>query len=306
MNVLANRYEFVLFFDVANGNPNGDPDAGNLPRIDPETNRGLVTDVAIKRKIRNYVTLTKNEETGFRIYMAERSVLNQTHQEAYKATGIKPPAKGKLPKGEDGTRITSWMCENFFDIRTFGAVMTTGGETGVGTNAGQVRGPVQLAFARSAEPILPIEVAITRSSVTNERDLDKERTMGRKHIVPYGLYRMHGFINAKLAEKTGFTETDLDLLWEALEQMFEFDRSAARGEMAVRKLLVFRHDSPLGSAPAHRLFETVSVFRTSGGDLLPVGDDRLHNAPPARAFSDYALRVDTECLPDGVELTERV
>ena len=299
MNVLANRYEFVLFFDVANGNPNGDPDAGNLPRIDPETNQGLVSDVAIKRKIRNYVAMAKDGSPAHGIYMTERTVLNETHKQAYDGTGIKMQPK-KLPKGDDGKAITAWMCRHFFDIRTFGAVMTTD------VNAGQVRGPVQLAFARSAEPILPIEVAITRSSVTNERDLDKERTMGRKHIVPYGLYRMHGFINAKLAEKTGFTETDLDLLWEALEQMFEFDRSAARGEMAVRKLLVFRHDSPLGSAPAHRLFETVSVFRTSGGDLLPVGDERLHNAPSARAFSDYAVRVDTEGLPDGVELTERV
>lgn len=299
MNVLANRYEFVVFFDVANGNPNGDPDAGNLPRIDPETNQGLVSDVAIKRKIRNYVAMAKDGSPEHGIYMTERTVLNETHKQAYDATGIKMQPK-KLPKGDDGNAITAWMCRHFFDIRTFGAVMTTD------VNAGQVRGPVQLAFARSAEPILPIEVAITRSSVTNERDLDKERTMGRKHIVPYGLYRMHGFINAKLAEKTGFSETDLDLLWEALEHMFEFDRSAARGEMAVRKLLVFRHDSPLGSAPAHRLFESVSVFRANGGDLLPVGDDRLHNAPPARAFSDYAVRVDTKSLPDGVELTERV
>ena len=299
MNVLANRYEFVLFFDVSNGNPNGDPDAGNLPRIDPETNRGLVSDVAIKRKIRNYVAMTRNGEPTYGIYMTERTVLNETHKQAYEATGIKMQAK-KLPKGDDGHALTAWMCKQFFDIRSFGAVMTTD------VNAGQVRGPVQLAFARSAEPILPIEIAITRSSVTNERDLDKERTMGRKHIVPYGLYRMHGFINAKLAEKTGFTDTDLELLWEALEQMFEFDRSASRGEMAVRKLLVFRHDNPLGNAPAHRLFETVSVFRTNGGDLLPTGDERLHNAPPARAFSDYVVRVDTEALPSRVQLTERV
>lgn len=299
MSTLANRHEFVLFFDVSNGNPNGDPDAGNLPRIDPETNQGLVSDVAIKRKVRNYIAMTKDGAPGFGIYMTERTVLNETHQQAYDATGIKMQAK-KLPKGDDGRAITAWMCQQFFDIRTFGAVMTTE------VNAGQVRGPVQLAFARSAEPILPQEVAITRSSVTNERDLDKERTMGRKHIVPYGLYRMHGFVNAKLAEKTGFTDTDLELLWEAVEQMFEFDRSASRGEMAVRKLLLFRHDSPLGNAPAHRLFESVSVFRANGGDLVPTRDERLHNAPPARAFSDYAIRVDTESLPHGVQLTERV
>lgn len=299
MSTLANRHEFVVFFDVSNGNPNGDPDAGNLPRIDPETNQGLVSDVAIKRKIRNYVAMTKNGEPGYGIYMTERSVLNETHQQAYDATGIKMEAK-KLPRGDDGHKITAWMCQQFFDIRTFGAVMTTD------VNAGQVRGPVQLAFARSTEAILPVEVAITRSSVTNERDLDKERTMGRKHIVPYGLYRMHGFVNAKLAEKTGFTDTDLELLWEALEQMFEFDRSASRGEMAVRKLLLFRHDSPLGNAPAHRLFEAVSVFRTNGTDLVPPGDERLHNAPPARAFSDYAVQVDVEKLPRGVQLTERV
>ena len=299
MTALANRYEFVLFFDVSNGNPNGDPDAGNLPRVDPETNRGLVSDVAIKRKIRNYVALTRNDEQGYGIYMTERTVLNETHKRAYDATGIKMVPK-KLPKGDDGSAITSWMCGQFFDIRTFGAVMTTE------VNAGQVRGPVQLAFARSAEPILPVEVAITRSSVTNERDLDKERTMGRKHIVPYGLYRMHGFVNAKLAERTGFTDADLEVLWDALEQMFEFDRSASRGEIAVRKLLVFKHDSPLGNAPAHRLFEMVSVFRASGEDLLPAGDERLHNAPPARAFSDYAIRVDTDALPSRVTLTERV
>ena len=299
MTPIANRYEFVLFFDVSNGNPNGDPDAGNLPRMDPETNQGLVTDVAIKRKIRNYITMVKDGEPGHGIYMTERTVLNDTHRKAYEATGTKFVAK-KLPKAEEGRAITAWMCEQFFDIRTFGAVMTTE------VNAGQVRGPVQIGFSRSAEMIMPLEISITRSSVTNERDLDKERTMGRKHIVPYGLYRAHGFINAKLAEKTGFSDADLELLWQALEEMFEFDRSAARGEMTSRKLIVFRHATALGNAPAHKLFERVTVARVLGDDLVPVGDRRLHNAPPAREFSDYAIHADAEELPPGVEIIERI
>lgn len=299
MTSLTNRYEFTLFFDVSNGNPNGDPDAGNLPRMDPETNQGLVSDVAIKRKIRNYVAMAKDGESGHGIYMTERTVLNNTHKQAYDKTGIKMVPK-KLPKGQEGQTITAWMCEHFFDIRAFGAVMTTE------VNAGQVRGPVQICFARSAEMIMPLEISITRSSVTNERDLDKERTMGRKHIVPYGLYRAHGFINAKLAQKTGFSDGDLEVLWQALEQMFEFDRSAARGEMATRKLILFRHEGALGNAPAHKLFERITVSRVVGEDLVPVGDQRLHNVPPARAFSDYAIHIDGEGLPSGVELIERI
>jgi CRISPR-associated protein Csd2 len=298
MTALQNRYDFVLFFDVADGNPNGDPDAGNLPRMDPETNQGLVTDVSIKRKIRNHVALAHDGEAGHRIYMTERSVLNETHKEAYTAMGVKPEAK-KLPKKEaEAKELTDWMCANFYDIRTFGAVMTTE------VNCGQVRGPVQISFARSAEAVLPLEITITRSSVTNEKDRDKERTMGRKHIVPYGLYRAHGFINAKLAEKTGFSEADLKTLWTALRDMFDFDRSAARGQMATRRLIAFRHDNALGNAQAHRLFDRVTVSRRSGDDCIPVGDARTHNLPPARLFSDYEISVDDVDLPAGVTIVD--
>lgn len=294
MTALTNRYDFVLFFDVSNGNPNGDPDAGNLPRMDPETNQGLVSDVALKRKIRNYVATAHEGEPGHAIYMTERAVLNDTHAKAYEATGLKQTAK-KLPKkDEEAAQLTQWMCDNFFDIRSFGAVMTTE------VNAGQVRGPVQLTFARSLEPILPLEISITRSSVTNEKDRDKERTMGRKHIVPYGLYRVHGFINAKLAQKTGFTEADLQTLWTALRDMFDLDRSAARGEMAARRLIAFKHDSALGNAQAHKLFDRVTVSR---GDI-PVGDARADNLPVARAFSDYTIHLDETDLPAGIEVVE--
>ena len=297
MTVLQNRYDFVLFFDVINGNPNGDPDAGNLPRMDPETSHGLVSDVAIKRKIRNYVATAHESEKGHNIYMTERTVLNDRHKEAYEAMGWKP--SGKLPKDDkDANKLTRWMCDNFFDIRTFGAVMTTG------VNAGQVRGPVQISFARSAEPILPLDISITRSSVTNEKDRDKERTMGRKHIVPYGLYRAHGYINAKLAERTGFSENDLNTLWTALRDMFDLDRSAARGEMATRRLIAFKHDSALGNAQAYKLFDRVTVSRLSGEEAIPVGNPRTHNLPPARAFPDYRIDLDSANLPDGVILVE--
>lgn len=286
MSAIAHRYEFVYLFDVANGNPNGDPDAGNLPRLDPETNKGLVTDVAIKRKIRNYVALEKEDAPGYAIYMQERSVLNNQHKLAYEAIKVEPEAK-KLPKEEAKAReLTAWMCTNFFDVRTFGAVMTTE------VNAGQVRGPVQLAFATSIEPVLPMEVAITRVAVTNEKDVEKERTMGRKHILPYGLYRMHGFVSAKLAERTGFSEDDLQLLWRALTNLFEHDHSAARGEMSARKLIVFKHDNPMGNAPAHVLFDKVKVRRADG----------LDNGP-ARRFSDYVVQIDNN-LPAGVSVTE--
>ena len=222
MTALANRYEFALLFDVVNGNPNGDPDAGNMPRFDPETGHGLVTDVCLKRKIRNHVALAKEGGEGFNIYIQEKAVLNQTHEMAYKAFELKSEAK-KLPKKiEDAQKVTGWMCANFYDIRSFGAVMTTD------VNCGQVRGPVQIAFAKSVEPIVSQEVSITRMAVTNEKDLEKERTMGRKHIVPYGLYVAQGFVSAPLAEKTGFNEEDLELLWNALANMFESDRSAAR------------------------------------------------------------------------------
>ena len=298
MPVLQNRYDFVFFFDVENGNPNGDPDAGNLPRMDPETNQGLVSDVCLKRKIRNYTSAAREGQSGFEIYMVERAVLNRQHARAYEANSIKHTNK-KLPKKDEEARaLTDWMCGNFFDIRAFGAVMTTE------WNCGQVRGPVQVSFARSEEPIMPLEISITRSSVTNERDVDKERTMGRKHIVPYGLYRAHGFINAKLAERTGFSESDLAFLWEAFRDMFDFDRSASRGVIAPRRLIAFRHDSPLGKAQAHRLFERVTVQRCYNGDLAPVGDPRSHNWPPARKFGDYRIDLDQAGLPNGVGIVE--
>jgi len=291
VTAIAHRYEFVYLFDVINGNPNGDPDAGNLPRLDPETNCGLVTDVALKRKIRNFVTLDKDGGPGYAIYMQEKAVLNNQHKRAYDAIGIKPEDK-KLPKDEAKAReITAWMCANFFDVRTFGAVMTTG------INAGQVRGPVQLAFATSVEPVLPLEISITRMAVTTEKEAEAQggdnRTMGRKHILPYGLYRAHGFVSAKLAERTGFSEDDLQLLWQALINMFEHDRSAARGEMAARKLIVFEHESAMGNAPAHVLFDAVEVMRTK-----PEDDG------PARSFADYRVTVNAEALPNGVSVRE--
>ena len=285
---IQNRYEFVYFFDVTNGNPNGDPDVGNMPRLDPESSKGLVTDVCLKRKIRNFIEVTCENAPGYEIYVKEKSVLNLQNKRAYEAIGIEPNTKDKkLPKDEAKARaITAWMCNNFFDIRSFGAVMTTE------VNSGQVRGPVQLAFAQSLDPIVPLEVSITRMAVTNEKDLDKERTMGRKHIVPYALYRMHGFISANLAAKTGFSDEDLQKLWQALQMMFEYDRSAARGEMTARKLIIFKHNSILGSQPAHKLFERVTVERVQG-----------ESGSPAAAFSDYRINVDREAL-QGITIEE--
>lgn len=302
------RYEFVLFFDVSNGNPNGDPDAGNLPRLDPETNRGLVSDVALKRKIRNYVALARAEKPGHEIYMREGATLNVEHKRAWASVMpevTKAEDYKRLPKDGKARELTRWMCNNFWDIRTFGAVMTTG------VNAGQVRGPVQLAFARSVEPILPLEISITRMAATTEADAEAKggRTMGRKHIVPYGLYRVHGFVSAPLASHpikgTGFSEADLELLFEALGTMFEHDRSAARGEMASRKLIVFRHASALGNAHAHALFDRVATWRVHQGVRHAIGDEATDNWPVARAFSDYAITVDRDGLPDGVEVIER-
>lgn len=285
---IQNRYEFVYLFDVTNGNPNGDPDAGNMPRLDPESSRGLVTDVCLKRKIRNFIELTEEKSPGYDIYVQEKAVLNNQNRKAYAALEIEPVAK-KLPKDEQKAReVTAWMCKNFFDVRTFGAVMTTE------INSGQVRGPVQLAFAKSIDPIIPLEISITRMAVTNEKDLEKERTMGRKSIVPYGLYRVHGFISAKLAEKTGFAETDLDKLWKALQMMFEHDHSAARGEMVARKLIVFKHKDALGNMPSHKLFERVTVERVNG-----------ESGTPAHGFDDYRITVNDAGLNEGgVTVTE--
>ncbi len=293
MTAIAHRYEFVYLFDVTNGNPNGDPDAGNLPRLDPETNQGLVTDVCLKRKIRNFVTLDKEKAEGYAIYMQEKAVLNNQHEKAWKALDFPPDAKDaykKLPKEEAKAReLTAWMCRNFFDIRAFGAVMTTK------VNAGQVRGPVQLAFATSIDPVVPLEISITRMAVTTQEEAEEQsgdnRTMGRKHIVPYGLYRVHGFISAKLAERTGFSEEDLQLFWRALMNMFEHDRSAARGEMAARKLIVFEHESAMGNAPAHVLFDAVEVAAVDP------------QAPP-RNFGAYRVHVNREAVPAGVTVRE--
>jgi CRISPR-associated protein Csd2 len=289
-----NRYDFVFLFDAMDANPNGDPDAGNLPRIDPETGQGLVTDVCLKRKVRNYVALRFKDETTeesqvrHEIYFADHAVLNNTHKRAYTFIGEKPAQK-KLPKDvQKAKAITAFMCRNFFDIRTFGAVMTTE------VNCGQVRGPVQLSFARSVDPVISSEHAITRSSVTNERDLEKERTMGRKFTVPYGLFRAHGFVNPFLADQTGFSADDLELLWESLVNAFQFDQSAARpaGSMATRKLIVFKHDSALGNAPSHELFERVKI-------------ERVDKSKPARAFADYVVTLDREALPAGVTIKEK-
>ena len=286
MPAITNRYEFVLLFDVENGNPNGDPDAGNMPRIDPETGHGLVTDVCLKRKIRNYVSLAKEDAEGFKIYIQEKAVLNRTHEFAYKECELIHESK-KLPKKEaDAKKVTDWMCLNFYDIRSFGAVMTTE------VNCGQVRGPVQLAFAKSVDPIVPQEISITRMAVTNEKDLEKERTMGRKHIVPYGLYVSHGFISASLAEKTDFSEEDLNLFWDALVNMFEHDRSAARGMMSSRKLFVFKHDNKMGNAPAHKLFDLISIERAEGSN------------GPARSFKDYSVSIGQ--APKGVTVDEKL
>lgn len=289
MTTIRNRYDFCYLFDIVNGNPNGDPDNGNMPRQDSDTQRGLITDVALKRKVRNYVDIVKGGEPPFAIYMQEKAILNRQHQKAYDAIGLTAESK-RLPKDEQkGREITRWMCSNFYDVRTFGAVMTTE------VNAGQVRGPVQLGFAQSVDPITPQEITITRSSVTNDRDADKERTMGRKYIVPYGLYRSHGFISACLAgdetKGTGLSEDDLSLLFDALINMFQFDRSAARMEMNAQKLLVFKHESAFGNAHAHKLFELVKI-------------ERKADVKVARAFSDYIIEIDRENLPQGVEILE--
>jgi CRISPR-associated protein Csd2 len=319
---LNHRYDFVLLFDVKDGNPNGDPDAGNLPRLDAETGNGLMTDVALKRKVRNFVALIQEGdqqrpdpergfepgEKRFEIYVREKAILNLQHQRAYSALKLDAPAEEATEAAEpeekkskkatkdkrkgsasDVDLARKWMCQNFFDVRTFGAVMSTG------TNAGQVRGPVQLTFARSIDPIVALEHSITRMAVATEAEAEKQqgdnRTMGRKHTVPYGLYMAHGFVSAFLAKQTGFGEDDLELLWQALEQMFEHDRSAARGEMSTRGLYVFEHSSDLGNAHAHALFDLVKA-------------EKKVEVP--RAFSDYTVTVNETAVPAGVKLIRRI
>jgi CRISPR-associated protein Csd2 len=296
---IQHRYDFVLLFDVVNGNPNGDPDAGNAPRFDPETGHGLVSDVAIKRKIRDFVTLAKRglsdskPEDGYDIYIQYHGILEQLHRAAYEALGLDPEKKGK---GDTVDQARDWMCQTYWDVRTFGAVMSTG------VNCGQVRGPVQITFARSEDPISALEQSITRKAVATQREADSQiekhgmvtGTMGDKQLVPYALYRAHGFVSPHLAHGTGFTGADLALLWTALGQMFEHDRSAARGEMTTRGLYVFEHESALGNARAHRLFERVAVARQDPEGL-------------PRQFSDYTVAINTADLPSGVtfhDLTE--
>lgn len=291
--VIKNRYEFTILFDVENGNPNGDPDAGNMPRIDTETGYGIVTDVCLKRKIRNCIETMCENEPGYKIYIKEGVPLNTSDKTAFAANGVDEKDIKNLKKDnpELDKKICDFMCKEFFDIRTFGAVMTTFVKASL--NCGQVRGPVQLGFARSIDPIVTQEVTITRVAITTEEDSAKKSTeMGRKYIVPYALYRVDGYISANLARKvTGFSEDDLALLWKAIINMFEYDRSAARGNMAVRKLIVFKHNSELGNAPAYKLFDTIKVSRKP--EVI---------AP--RNYSDYEVKVELAQLPEGITCTE--
>lgn len=309
---IQNRYEFVLLFDVMDGNPNGDPDAGNVPRLDPETGKGLVTDVCLKRKVRNYVGLARGDRSPHEIYVKEKAVLNSQHGRAYSALNLNLPAdktaddvtaevtadseklskkttkesKKRKDSADDIEKARNWMCQNFYDVRTFGAVMSTK------VSCGQVRGPVQLTFARSIDPIFPLDHSITRMAVTKEEDAIEQqgdnRTMGRKHTVSYGLYRAHGFISAHLAQQTTFSSDDLNLFWEALQHMFEHDRSAARGQMGTRGLYVFQHKTMLGNAPAHQLFDLVQVQRC--------------NEKTVATFTDYQVNVNEVALPAEVKL----
>ncbi len=282
---LENRYEFVLLFDVKDGNPNGDPDAGNLPRVDAETNDGLVSDVCLKRKVRNFVSLTKSGEAGRDIYVAEKAVLTNQQKKAYEALGVED-------KTENADPAKAWMCKNFFDVRAFGAVMSL-----KNYNCGQVRGPVQMTFARSVDSIVSAEHAITRMAVATEKEAEKQggdnRTMGRKFTVPYALYRENGFVNPYFADQTGFDGNDLELLWEALANMFDLDRSAARGLMATRRLIVFKHASKLGNAPAPALFDAVKIAKKEGIEV-------------PRDFSDYVITIDRAAIPQGVEVIEKI
>ena len=299
---IKNRYEFVVLFDVENGNPNGDPDSGNMPRIDPESGLGLVTDVCLKRKIRNYVETVKEDAKGYKIYIKEDVPLNRSDREACESLGITETedkkvteALKKLKKSDKDVdiKLRDYMCDNFYDIRTFGAVMTTFVKASL--NCGQVRGPVQLGFARSIDPIVSQEVTITRVAITTEKDAENKSTeMGRKNIVPYGLYRVEGYISANLARKvTGFSEEDLDLLWEAIINMFENDHSAARGKMAVRELIVFNHSKELGDCPAYKLFDAVEVRKKEEIEY-------------PRKYQDYTVQIHEEMIPDSVEMKRMI
>ena len=305
---MNNRYDFIYLFDIKNGNPNGDPDAGNAPRVDAETGKGLVTDVCLKRKIRNFICQTQNAadgtpKQGYDIYVKEKAILNDQHTRAYTALGLPSDEKDRKKAADNQDKARAWMCQTFFDIRMFGAVMSTG------VNCGQVRGPVQLTFGESKSPIFHISNSITRMAVTTEKEsVDQSggnRTMGAKEMIPYGLYETHGFINPMLAAQTGFNDTDLELLWQSLDKMFEADRSASRGEMAARELLIFKHDSPLGNANAHRLFERLKITL------------RDETKPP-RAYGDYDVTFDghpldvfikpgdTKDLGNGITLIRRI
>lgn len=286
MEELKNKIDFVLFVDVQDGNPNGDPDAGNLPRVDAETGEGLMSDVCLKRKIRNYVQISKVGVSGYDIFIKEKAILNDLIDESYEDESVKEKDKKGKKNGEQVDAARKFMCAKYYDIRTFGAVMTTG------KNAGQVRGPIQLTFARSVDPIVSMEHSITRVAITKKEDADKRGEMGRKSTVPYGLYRCHGFISANLAKQTGFSEEDLNLFWEALKNMFDCDRSASRGLVSTQKLIVFRHDSELGNVPANKLFDLVTVQKKCEG--------------AARSFADYEVSVDASKLPEHVHLEELI
>ncbi len=293
--VIKNRYEFMVLFDVENGNPNGDPDAGNLPRVDPESGYGIVTDVCLKRKIRNYVDTVKEGEEGYRIYVKENVPLNRSDAEALNYLGLddKTIKEAKKTDADIDTKIKDFMCSNFYDIRTFGAVMTTFVKAAL--NCGQVRGPVQLGFARSIDPIISQEVTITRVAITTEKDAAEKKTeIGRKSIVPYALYKVEGYISANLARKTtGFSEDDLELLWQAIINMFEHDHSAARGNMAVRELIVFKHSTELGNCPAYKLFDTVEIKKKEGVEF-------------PRKYSDYTVEIHEDQIPDTVEVSRKI
>lgn len=302
-NLIQKRYDFVILFDVKDGNPNGDPDAGNLPRVDAETGHGLITDVCLKRKVRNYVGLKNDDQPPYAIFIKEKAILNNLIAQAYKSLNIdleKPPAdqadgkkrnKSGQGQGSEIDRARQFLCQNYYDIRTFGAVLSTG------ANAGQVRGPVQLTFARSIDPVVSLEHSITRMAVATETEAEKQggdnRTMGRKYTVPYGLYRAFGFVSAPLAQQTGFSEDDLELFWEALEYMFEHDRSAARGLMGIRKLIIFEHASKMGNAQVQQLFDAITIKRKD-------------ESKPARDFSDYLISINKDQIPQNVTLIERL